>query len=358
MLRRIRSFFTAISTILLLLTSFLWLHSLHRYDLWSCVTADLDEIPFSGALLGVGQNHIGLNLWIDNNTPPDTACTSFDHLSSPSQSPALRDGRETSSYGGFTLAHGARFSSNRSYFGLVMPCWLPLLLFGLLPTYGLLNAIRRRSPFRILSRLITALSLTSAAFAVFLAMTWFKSFEYDHVAVPEKYFSENHAWFLSSQGITYWYFFDEPLRLQRPIWFRFPADRSSSRLAGTMDPASRFLGFGRTRSTYMHSSLFAPAPRPYTIIAVPYYALLVIALALPTGTLVHYLHFLVRRRRKTKGLCPNCGYDMRATPTRCPECGHSSTLTSTHGALQHTADPQPSPPVTFSEPSPARGDRR
>ena len=40
--------------------------------------------------------------------------------------------------------------------------------------------------------------------------------------------------------------------------------------------------------------------------------------------------WLVRKRRKSRrigpGICPSCGYDLRATPGRCPECGHVPTV--------------------------------
>jgi hypothetical protein len=61
--------------------------------------------------------------------------------------------------------------------------------------------------------------------------------------------------------------------------------------------------------SYYHHDLFIPA-----------WLMLVLTAILPTL-------WLLRRRRQPNpaGLCPACGYDLRATPERCPECGRASS---------------------------------
>jgi hypothetical protein len=72
---------------------------------------------------------------------------------------------------------------------------------------------------------------------------------------------------------------------------------------------------------YAAGSVYAPGIKKWVVV-IPLWSILAIASILP---LLRLWQLYRRRTRKIRGLCVNCGYDLRGSLACCPECGTSQT---------------------------------
>lgn len=86
------------------------------------------------------------------------------------------------------------------------------------------------------------------------------------------------------------------------------------------------LGFGWTY--HVHYELGSVSGG--RLIRMPYWFIWIASIATPVSCLVN--EFRRRRRRRARGLCRRCGYDLRASSERCPECGARIHNAPRHGA--------------------------
>ena len=72
--------------------------------------------------------------------------------------------------------------------------------------------------------------------------------------------------------------------------------------------------------------------------ALPYATLIAPCAVLPGVMLMRAWR---RRRRGRRGLCRQCGYDLRASPARCPECGSVPDQRGSAPSARRSAVPRP-----------------
>ena len=150
-------------------------------------------------------------------------------------------------------------------------------------------------------RLLNLLTIASLVLCVVVVILWVRSyFAHDEIDLD----TPNHQFVIDSEL--------GGMQILGPGWDEIPWSATWIRTDRLLpdDEALRMLG----------EFAFYPRQRPGTpwIVRLPDWALVVAAGAPLLPLLFSRWR---RRRRRMVGVCPRCGYDLRATPDRCPECG-------------------------------------
>lgn len=83
------------------------------------------------------------------------------------------------------------------------------------------------------------------------------------------------------------------------------------------------------------------------------WVLFLLTTVIPVGTL-WWCAMMIRRRvrqRRTAHLCPNCGYDWRASPDRCSECGCRKRRGQRHEVRRRLRTDWPIDPMAIRQPN-------
>ncbi len=105
-----------------------------------------------------------------------------------------------------------------------------------------------------------------------------------------------------------------------------PVARDEDPLRECKTDGEYFAGFGRYQKSQKEDPAnFAQHAVTWNVLAIPFWPITLAAFSLlPLRWMLRY----ARKLRRGKGVCANCGYDLRATPERCPECGTTATIAS------------------------------
>ena len=163
------------------------------------------------------------------------------------------------------------------------------------------------------SRLLTVASGVSLLVCAALSVLWARSGRVmDGVLYCDPSGAGGWSHCLHTRHGALYYLYTGPPQSTPPGWKVLAGPQPPQYVAMVDRPRWRVLGFA------------GGGVGTFWFVSAPFWSLVLTAGVLPTVWLVRRAR---RRLRPDVGVCPKCGYDLRATPGRCPECGTAAAAT-------------------------------